>query len=97
MIQFKIKYKINIIGNQKEKILLYGNIKIKIIQNPKIAKKKEEKNKKLIYSENIMKVDNINNELQKSNNANNDNLPIVNDLIQNNNMNKKEVDESNKN
>ena len=57
--------------------------------------KKEEQNKKLIYSENIMKVDNINNELQKSNNANNDNLPIVNDLIQNNNMNKKEVDESN--
>ena len=47
--------------------------------------KKEEQNKKLIYSENIMKVDNINNELQKSNNANNDNLPIVNDLIQNNN------------
>ena len=57
--------------------------------------KKEEQNKKLIYSENIMKVDNINNELQKSNNANNDNLPIVNDLIQNNNMNKKDVDESN--
>ena len=57
--------------------------------------KKEEQNKKLIYSENIMKVDNINNELQKSNNANNDNLPIVNDLIQNNNTNKKEVDESN--
>jgi len=57
--------------------------------------KKEEKNKKLIYSENIMKVDNINNELQKSNNANNDNLPIVKDLIQNNNINKKEVDESN--
>ena len=30
----------NIIGNQKEKILLYRNIKIKIIENPKITKKK---------------------------------------------------------
>ena len=30
----------NIIGNQKVKILLYRNIKIKIIENPKITKKK---------------------------------------------------------
>ena len=30
----------NMIGNQKEKILLYKNIKIKIIENPKISKKK---------------------------------------------------------
>ena len=34
----------DIIGNQKEKILLYGNIKIKIIQNPKITKKKPNNN-----------------------------------------------------
>ena len=30
----------NIIKNPKEKILLYGNIKIKIIENPRISKKK---------------------------------------------------------